>query len=78
MRALLAHGITILAELTLRIPRRRQWWTVIPKLGQEAARQIEVFFAAHPALTDRARALIKLLKSVINASDVHRNANRAR
>jgi hypothetical protein len=31
----------------------------VPKLGQERARQIEAFFADHPALTERARALIK-------------------
>jgi hypothetical protein len=59
VRALHAHGIITLAELTLRIPRRRLWWTVIPKLGQESAKQIEAFFAEHPALTERARALIK-------------------
>jgi site-specific recombinase XerD len=65
VRALLAHGITTLAELTLRIPRRRQWWKVIPKLGQDSARQIEAFFADHPALTERARALIKSTGSPI-------------
>jgi site-specific recombinase XerD len=59
VHALHAHGIKSLAELTLRIPRRKQWWTAIPKLGQASARQIEAFFAAHPALTERARALIK-------------------
>ncbi len=59
IHALHAHGITTLAELTLRIPRRKQWWTAIPKLGQTSAQQIEAFFAAHPTLTDRARALIK-------------------
>jgi hypothetical protein len=48
-----------LAELTLRIPRRKQWWTAIPKLGQASAKQIEAFFAAHRTPTDRARALIK-------------------
>jgi site-specific recombinase XerD len=65
VRALHAHGIATLAELTLRIPRRKQWWKAIPKLGQESARQIEAFFAAHPALTDRARALIKSTGSPI-------------
>jgi hypothetical protein len=47
-----------LADLTVRIPRRRQWWTAIPGLGPASARRIEAFFAAYPALTERARALI--------------------
>ena len=54
-----AHGITTLATLTVRIPRRRRWWAAIPGLGATAARQIEAFFAAHPQLTERARALVK-------------------
>ncbi|MGV7243064.1 phage integrase family protein, partial [Caballeronia sp. M23-90] len=58
VRALYAASIRTLADLTVRIPRRRQWWTVIPGLGPASARQIEAFFAAHPALTERARALI--------------------
>lgn len=49
------HGIGTLADLTVRIPRRRRWWTGIPGLG---ARKIEAFFAAHPTLTERARALV--------------------
>lgn len=57
-RALQAHGITTLADLTVRTPRRRQWWRAIPGLGVTCAKQIEAFFAAHPALTERARALI--------------------
>jgi site-specific recombinase XerD len=65
VHALHAHGITTLAELTLRIPRRKQWWTAIPKLGQGSAKQIEAFFAAYPALTERARALIKSTGSPI-------------
>jgi site-specific recombinase XerD len=56
--ALHAHGIKTLADLTVRIPRRRQWWKTIPGLGPAAARGIEAFFADHPALTERARALI--------------------
>ncbi|AMM18531.1 integrase (plasmid) [Burkholderia sp. PAMC 28687] len=63
--ALLAHGIATLAELTLRIPRRRQWWKVIPGLGQGSAQQIDAFFAQHPALTERARALIASTASPI-------------
>ena len=46
------------AGLSVRIPRRRQWWRAVPGLGAAGARSIEVFFAAHPALTERARALI--------------------
>lgn len=57
--ALRAHGITTLATLTVRIPRRRRWWVAIPGLGATAAQQIEAFFAAHPQLTERARALVK-------------------
>ncbi|SAL81603.1 phage integrase family protein [Caballeronia arvi] len=57
-RVLHAFGIRTLADLTVRIPRRRQWWTVIPGLGIESARRIEMFFAEHPCLTERARALI--------------------
>jgi integrase len=59
------YGIKTLAEPALRIPRRKQWWTAIPKLGQTSAQQIEAFFAAHPALTERARALIKSIGSPI-------------
>src|SRR5579859_4842013 len=55
-----AHGISTLADLTVRIPRRRQWWKSIPGLGHASARRIEAFFAAHPALTERARALIAI------------------
>lgn len=57
-KALRAHGIGTLADLTVRIPRRRQWWKAVPGLGPAAARRIEAFFAVHPALTERARALI--------------------
>ena len=52
-----AAGIKTLADLTLRVPRRRRWWTVIPGLGVASARKIEAFFAGHPELTQRARAL---------------------
>jgi site-specific recombinase XerD len=57
-KALRAHGIDTLADLTVRIPRRRQWWKAVPGLGAASARRIEAFFAAYPALTERARALI--------------------
>lgn len=56
--ALRAHGIETLADLTVRIPRRRRWWTAVPGLGPASARRIEAFFAEHPQLTERARALI--------------------
>ena len=58
VRVLHAHGITTLADLTVRIPRRRQWWKAVPGLGMASARAIEAFFAAWPALTEKARALI--------------------
>ncbi|WP_432260381.1 phage integrase family protein [Cupriavidus sp. TMH.W2] len=58
VRALRAHGIQTLADLTVRVPRRRRWWSAIPDLGQASARHIEDFFRAHPQLTERARALI--------------------
>lgn len=58
VRALHAHGIKTLADLTVRIPRRRMWWTGIAGLGATGARHIEAFFAAHPQLTDRARSLV--------------------
>jgi hypothetical protein len=57
-RVLRAHGIATLADLTVRVPRRRRWWSTVPGLGQTSARQIEAFFAAHPQLTERAHALI--------------------
>src|SRR5437899_850388 len=47
--ALRAQGIKTLAALTVRIPRRRRWWAVIPELGVAGARRIEAFFAAHPS-----------------------------
>ena len=53
-----AQGIKTLAQLTVRVPRRRRWWTVVPGLGAQGARQIEAFFAAHPQLTERARELM--------------------
>ena len=58
--ALRAAGIKTLADLTVRVPRRRRWWTTIPRLGAAGARQIEHFFAEHPSLTERARQLVAL------------------
>jgi site-specific recombinase XerD len=57
--ALHAHGVKTLASLTVRIPRRRRWWATVPGLGAAGARRIEAFFAEHPQLTERARALVK-------------------
>jgi site-specific recombinase XerD len=57
-RALHEHGLRTLAELTVRVPRRRRWWTAVPGLGAAGARQVEAFFAAHPDLTQRAHALV--------------------
>jgi site-specific recombinase XerD len=56
--ALRARGLRTLADLTVRVPRRRRWWMGIPGLGQAGARVVEAFFAGHPELTDRARALV--------------------
>lgn len=56
--ALHAHSIRTLADLTVRIPRRRRWWAAIAGLGVAGAHRIEAFFAAYPALAERARALI--------------------
>jgi len=53
-----AHDIATLADLIVRIPRRREWWKAVLGLGPASARRIEAFFAAHPALSERARALI--------------------
>jgi len=58
VRPLHAAGLRTLADLTLRVPRRRRWWTGIAGLGPAGARRIEAFFAQHPALTERARALV--------------------
>jgi site-specific recombinase XerD len=66
VRVLHAHGITSLADLTVRVPRRRLWWHAIDGLGAASARQIEAFFAAHPALTERARALIASRKTSVH------------
>jgi site-specific recombinase XerD len=59
-RSLQSHGIETLAQLTVRIPRRRRWWAAIDGLGQAGARAVEQFFVAHPELTERARALVAI------------------
>jgi hypothetical protein len=39
-----ANGISKLAELTLRVPRRKRWWAVVKSLGVAGARCVEAFF----------------------------------
>jgi len=51
-------GISTLGQLTVRVPRRREWWKAIDGLGRTGALAIEEVFQAHPRLTERARALI--------------------
>jgi site-specific recombinase XerD len=51
-----------LAELTLRVPRRHLWWRSIPGLGRAGAHQVEALFAANPALTAQARALVERIE----------------
>jgi hypothetical protein len=59
VRPLRTAGLRTLADLTLRVPRRRRrWWSAIAGLGPAGARRIEAFFAQHPTLTERARALV--------------------
>lgn len=65
VQALHAHGIRTLADLTVRIPRRRMWWTAVPGIGATGARRIEAFFAHHPGLTDRARELVAQAPSAV-------------
>lgn len=57
-RTLKAHDIATLADLTVRIPRRKRWWLALPGLGAVSAKKIETFFVNHPQLTAKARALI--------------------
>jgi site-specific recombinase XerD len=51
-------GMRTLADLTVRIPRRRRWWAALPGVGQSGGRAVEAFFARNPELTERARALV--------------------
>ncbi|MFM0007087.1 site-specific integrase [Paraburkholderia dipogonis] len=67
VRVLRAHGIVTLADLTVRVPRRRQWWHAVEGLGAATARQIEAFFAAYPKLTERARALVASQRTAVYA-----------
>ena len=65
--ALRGYGIRTLSDLTVRIPRRKMWWANIDGLGVVGAKQIEVFFANHPQLTERARTLIAVAKTSVIA-----------
>jgi len=65
VQALHAQEIKTLAALTVRIPRRRRWWTAVPGLGVTGARKIEAFFALHPQLTERARSLVAPPQDVV-------------
>ncbi|CAG2138080.1 Tyrosine recombinase XerC [Cupriavidus campinensis] len=56
--ALRAQDLHTLADLAVRIPRRRQWWATIPGLGVSGAKRIEAFFKNWPDLTVRAQALV--------------------
>jgi site-specific recombinase XerD len=58
--ALKNAGIETLADLTLRVPRRRRWWAAIPGFGVGSAKRVETFFAEHPELAQRARALVAI------------------
>lgn len=58
VRVLHAEGITTLAEVMVRVARRRQWWKSVPGLGAASAKQIDAFFTSHPVLAERARAVI--------------------
>ncbi len=62
-RALERQDIQTLADLTVRVPRRRLWWRTLRGVGRTSAQHIERFFAAHPALTAQAFALIRAMPS---------------
>ncbi|WP_442854570.1 phage integrase family protein [Burkholderia sp. A9] len=57
-RQMRAPGIATLADVTVRIPRWRQWWKAVPRLGPASARRVEVCLAAHLALTGWVRELV--------------------
>ena len=61
-RALKSLGITTLAELTLRVPRRHLWWIDIDGIGVASARNIEALFLRYPPLTESARRLVERLR----------------
>lgn len=57
-KALQAHGMDTLADLTMRVPRSSSWWRSIPGMGPCSAQIVQALFTAHPELTARARALV--------------------
>ncbi|KGC96483.1 phage integrase family protein [Burkholderia pseudomallei] len=63
VEALHAYGTRTLADLTVRVPRRCRCWSAIARLSVDGARRIEEFSAAHPAQTERPRALIVAIPS---------------
>jgi hypothetical protein len=65
VRVLRTHGLATLADLTVRVPRRRQRWRGIPRPGQTSARQIAAFFAAHPQLIAGPLAAILVISAVM-------------
>ena len=69
--ALQNAGIRTLADLTVRVPRRRRWWAGVSGLGARGAHQIKAFCAAEPALTERARALVAVPSSTETAPWEH-------
>lgn len=58
-KSLHGHGIQTLAQLTVRVPRRRMWWAGVAGLGRAGAMQVEEMFARYPELTAGARALVQ-------------------
>lgn len=57
-RTLATHGVRTLADLTVRVPRRKCWWRAVEGLGPQRARRIEAFFASHEELSAKAHALV--------------------
>lgn len=61
-------GSISLAELTLRVPRRRLWWVDMNGIGVASARDIEALFSRYPSLSESARrlrqAMVRGLKKV--------------
>lgn len=57
-KVLREFDVKTLADLTVRIPRRKMWWVKIDGLGKVLAKQIEQFFSDHPELTSQARAIV--------------------
>lgn len=56
--ALTAHGLSTLADLSVRVRRRRRWWEPVPGLGPTGARHVEAFLVAHPGLGARTSAAL--------------------